>query len=247
MIDRKEFDNLPLYFEGGSRILKSLKDPDYLICKFKPTIFSIKANGPVPLPGIDTIRTKLNDVFSRVLHEHGVQTSTVKTEDDLVLMKKEKVPPIEIVVKSSFVGSPKHIYKTLSEHVGRNGEKLLVGARHQPYVRFDWRNPLPDEDIAMPPGLADHFIDTKIAEKTALSAYGILKELLNKHEFDLIDICFFMNEAGNVICAEVSTDNTQIIYTGHDPKLSSLFAERDKEKMLQKGQIIYDKVTSTKP
>lgn len=243
MIDNREFESLPLFFEGDSRVLKALDDPDYLIGKLKPTIFSIKASGPVPLPGIDGIRTKLNDMFCKALHEHGVKTSTVKTTGDLILMKKEKVPPIEIVVKSAFVGSPKHIYKGLSDHAGRNRERLRVGARHKPYVRFDWRNPLPDEDWCMPPGLADHFIDTRIAEQTALKAYEILRDLLRQHEFDLLDICFFMNEAGDTICAEVSTDNTQIIYTGEDPELTSLFSSREKEKMIQKGQVIYDRLS----
>lgn len=106
ILNNVQFDDLPLFFEGGSRILKKIDNTDYLLCKLKPTIFSIKANGPIPLPGIDEVRTQLNAIFSEVLHNAAIRTSTIATQEELILLSKENVAPIEVVVKGALVGSP---------------------------------------------------------------------------------------------------------------------------------------------
>ena len=68
----------------------------------------------------------------------------------------------------------------------------------------------------------------------------ILKKHLNLYQLDILDICFFMNETGECICGEVSTDNSQIIYKGNDPDLIELFSIRDKESTLKKAQKILE-------
>src|SRR5665213_181085 len=108
------FAQLPLYFEGNSRILKQTEVPDILISKLKATIFSLEANGPIDLPGIDVPRTKLNAIFCEHLHRNGIATSTLFTKDEWILHRKETVPPIEVVVKGALIGSPKHIYKQIN-------------------------------------------------------------------------------------------------------------------------------------
>lgn len=233
-----DFDKLPLFFEGDSRILKSLPDPNKLIGKLKPTVFSIEMNGPVVVPGIDLVRTNLNALLCDLLHENGIKTSTLATENGLIIMEKHIVPPIEVVVKGALVGSPKHIYQGIDKTPTRFNNILL--GMHEPYVRFDWRNPLPLEDMCMPSGLADYFIDTKQAESTALKAFGILRNFLRTRELELIDICFFMNEEGNVICAEVSTDNSRMKYIGKDPELLHLISSKDKGAALERAQAIYN-------
>jgi phosphoribosylaminoimidazole-succinocarboxamide synthase len=232
------FASLPTFFEGNSRILKQSSANDLLLEKLKPTIFSHVANGPILLPGIDIPRRMLSTFFCSLLEAKGLKTATICSKHDLSLIRKEKVAPIEVVVKSAFVGSPKHLYLGLDTKVGRDGTQLHVGARHAPYVRFDWRNPLPTPDCCMPEAFADRFIDTKRAKETALSAFHALKMALVVHDFDLLDICFFMNEAGDTLCGEISTDNSQIVYTGCDPALVALFANREKENMLLKAQTL---------
>jgi phosphoribosylaminoimidazole-succinocarboxamide synthase len=239
----ERFDDLTLFFEGNSRILRETDHPVFLLSKLKPTIFSIKANGPIPLPGIDVIRTKLNAVFCDVLHRAGIRTSTIATEGDFILMSNEKVAPIEVVVKGALVGSPKHLYKGIGDVPTRSGPSLGIGVQHPPYVRFDWRNPLPEQDACMPPALAEYFIDTSQAEITALKSFEALKAFLKPLSLDLLDICFFMNESGDCICAEVSTDNSQIIYTGNDEALAALFSTKDKETMLIKAKKILNIIT----
>lgn len=117
---------------------------------------------------------------------------------------------------------------------------MPLGAQHPPYVRFDWRNQLPEQDVCMPTALAHFFIDTKEAERNAIQAFKILKTYLNFFQLDLLDICFFMNETGDCICGEVSTDNSQIIYKGNDPALVKLFSIKDKESMLEKAQKVLE-------
>lgn len=235
-MDDLTFETLPLFFEGDSRILKLVPDSDQLICKLKPTIFSIEKNGPVTAPGIDLVRTELNALLCNVLHQHGVRTSTLATENGFIWMEKHSVPPIEVVVKGALVGSPKHIYRGIDKTPTRLGNMLK--GKHTPYVRFDWRNPLPLEDTCLPISLADYFIDTAQASATVLKAFEILGDFLQSRELELVDICFFMNADGNVICAEVSTDNSRINYLGNDPVLASLISSKNKDLSVKRAEAI---------
>jgi|GEM_PF-952233 len=232
------YDSLEIFFEGNSRTLKQMPNDDLLLCQLKPTVFSLVKKGPVEVKGIDLVRTELNALFSKELESYGIKTSTLKTEDGLILMRKEKVPPIEVIVKGALVGSPKHLYKGIGNTPTRKGEILVNGKRHKPYVRFDWRNPLPEEDTCMPEELANYFINVKQAKKTALEAYERLRDYCLRHELDLQDICFFMNEAGDTICAEVSTDNVRLKYKGNDDKLANLLNSRDQERATERAQEI---------
>jgi phosphoribosylaminoimidazole-succinocarboxamide synthase len=240
-----QFDSLEMFFEGDSRVLKIVPGyEDVLLCRLVPSVFSFVEGGAVPLPGIDEPRAGLNALFCALLEEGGVKTCARATNGIVSLIDKHDVPPIEIVVKSAFVGSPKHVYKGLSNFPTRSGSRLMPGDRHEPYVRFDWRNSLPDEDMCMPIGLADQFIDTSVASVTAMKAFGILRDCLRAHDFELIDICFFMNTRGDTICAEVSTDNTGIVYTGNDPQVQQLFTRRDKPANLGKANALLSTLSS---
>jgi phosphoribosylaminoimidazole-succinocarboxamide synthase len=220
------FDALPLFFEGNSRIIRLLADGK-LICKLKPTIFSIKEQGYVEVVGIDVIRTLLNAILCDVLHKEGIKTSTVATYDGFIIMDRYEVASVEVVIKSAHVGSAKHRYIGMEGAQTRFKERFF--RRHAPYVRFDWRNPLPYDDECMPVALADYFIDTVQATKTVFRAFEILQSYYRKHALDLLDICFFMNREGTVICAEVSTDNCRLDYIGADADILNVFKHGDKK------------------
>lgn len=227
-----------LYFEGGSRKLWDIGNGE-LKCQLKPTIFSFAKKAHIELAGIDEQRVRINEIFCRVLEENGVKTCLIRTEFPYIIMKKEKVANIEVIVKTALVGTPKHIYKNIENTPTRFGKPLAIGERHKPYVRFDWRNPLPFDDMCMSDTFADDYINAKQAKKTALKAYDVLQKFLLERNFDLIDICFFMNVEGDTICGEVSTDNTQIRYKGKDPRLIELFSSREKKDMILKAKEIY--------
>lgn len=235
----QDFEKLETFFEWDSRILKIIPgESDYLLMKLKPTIFSYKDWGVVELEGIDIVRTELNTYFCKLLDDNDIKTSTIITYHDITLIKKEIVPPIEVIVKSSMIWSPKHIYKNISAFETRFWNHLMVWGSHQPYVRFDFRNPLPHEDMCMPEWLADYFIDTECAKETVLKAFNILQVHLREYGLDLLDICFFMNESWDTITAEISTDNTNIVYTGNDQKLIDIFTDRSKNNAINKWHAI---------
>lgn len=234
----QQFEQLELYFEGDSRILKRTSDPRYLISKLKPTVFSYEIQGTIKLDDVDIYRTKLNAIFAQHLHSKGIHTSTLYTKDGYSLQAAEKVPNIEVVVKSAHIGSPKYLYTHMDQFQTRGKDRVIPGNKHAPYVRFDWRNPRPEKDVCLPEGLANRFIHTENAKETALMAFYSLQELLNRYHFDLLDICFFMNEEGKVICAEISTDNTKIDYTGTDSEVQAVFQRKDKSSAVEKARIL---------
>ena len=63
----EKFDSMAVFFEWGSRILKSIPgSDDFLVMKLKPTIFSIKESWSITLAWIDMRRVVLNDYFSQL-------------------------------------------------------------------------------------------------------------------------------------------------------------------------------------
>ncbi len=129
-----------------------------------------------------------------------------------------RATPIEVVVKRVHTGTPKHRYYGMAGTVVRPNHSQ-AGATiqvDQPYpevvVRFDWRNPLEDEngkrlqDEVLPEVMADWYIDTKTATNTARSAFLALESSLAKASLNLWDICFFISQDGSTIFSEVSPD-----------------------------------------
>ena len=88
--------------------------------------------------------------------------------------------------------------------------------RHEPYVRFDWRNPLPYKDECMPVWLANQFIDVEKAEKLALESFNVLQRFLNKRGIDMLDICFFISADGQSVFGEISPDCMRAKYAQDD-------------------------------
>ena len=218
-LSEKFFYGLPILFEGNSRIIKSVPKKNYLLCQLKSTVFSFIKGSCYHIKGIDFTRASLNSLFCNELHKNGICTSTLETSGRIIKLKLEEVAPIEVIVKSFHIGSPKHLYLNMDKTLTVNNTFLYPNVHHEPYIRFDWRNPLPKEDYCMPEGLANHFIDVEKAKMTAFSAYQILSLYCAKYYLKLKDICFFMNKEGNTICAEISTDNTRIDYFGKNKEL----------------------------
>ena len=64
--------------------------------------------------------------------------------------------------------------------------------------------------------------------------------MLQDCDFVLIDICFFMSRDGEIICGEVSTDNSTIAYRGQEEGLQMLFAQKKKSMALEKAKALYE-------
>ena len=65
--------------------------------------------------------------------------------DEFALVTEERMPPVEVIVKAALVGTPAHIDHGFVGTMDRHGRPFEKGEPHDPYVRFDYRNPLPDE------------------------------------------------------------------------------------------------------
>ena len=128
-------------------------------------------------------------------------------------------PPIEVVVKRMHSGTSKHRYFGMAGYPVRVNHSLYSGmhfgpddAYPQTIVRFDWRNPLHDNngnrlaDEILPEPVADWFIDTKSAYDTALKTYEALSEFLNAKDIVCYDLCLFITEDGKTVFGEISQD-----------------------------------------
>ena len=202
---RAHFDSFPLLVEGESKLVRSIDNKNVMV-RLKPTLFSYSANRAGTVEGTDRLRLRISAHLWRILESGGVPTTILHAGDDFYVSRRVEAPPIEIIVKGAHVGTPKHSYKGLEGFRTRFGDFIAPDQRHAPYVRFDWRNPLPGRDECMPLWLADQFIDTKAAEKLALRAFAVLTDFLATREIELVDICFFITTEGDAIFGEVSPD-----------------------------------------
>jgi len=128
-------------------------------------------------------------------------------------------PPIEVVIKRMHSGTSKHRYFGMAGSPLRKSHPLVAGFRFDaadayppPIVRFDWRNPLHDDngnrlaDEILPEPVADWYIDVSKARDTALRVYDALTEFLNDRDVVCYDLCLFLTEDGETVFGEISQD-----------------------------------------
>lgn len=227
ILDAAVLDDLPLLVEGNSKSLHSLPgDPDRIIGKLKPQIYSLREGGYLEVPeDITKLRADIHRFFADLLHSNGILTSTLAVKDDRILMQKTGMAPIEVVVKRSFKGSAAHEYEKIDSTPRRAGAPFQKGQIHEPYVRFDWRVAPPGFDKVMPDELANQFVNTENARATAFQAFALIESALREVGIQPFGACFFMNESGNIICSEVSPDCFRSSYEGDDSTLKAVFAD----------------------
>ncbi len=237
-----DYETLSIIHDGDSRQIRQIPNTKYAIMRFNPVIYSFVAHGPIAAPNTAEYRVAINQFISDYLRENGVESSTLLSQGQYALVTVENATThIEVVIKEAFAGSPKHVYTNLPQETTRFGTTIPVNGKHKPYVRFDWRLPHPADDTIMPTGLANYFIDTKTAEKTALKTFQLVKKRLNQSDLDIIDMCLFMNKSGNTILAEISPDNMgSLRYIGSNTTYAAIFANRDKSNTINKWQLATD-------
>jgi phosphoribosylaminoimidazole-succinocarboxamide synthase len=216
------YADLPLFCVGNSKELRRTAVPGILIGRFLPTLYSYTSNRAGIVSGTDTLRMAISRIFLRHLHSISINTCYLACSTDYALVLEEVVPPIEVIVKRALVGTPAHIYHGLFERRDRFDRQFVRGEQHPIYVRFDYRNPLISEtgdrlrDEMLPLPIADRLIDTEAATKLALRIIAGIDKLLNAVGLQVIDICLFFDDTGNVLCGEISPDNMRIKPLSHD-------------------------------
>ncbi len=210
------YEKLPLFCAGNSKELRQTPVPRILIGRFLPTLYSYTHNRAGIVPGTDTLRLKISRIFWRELHRIGISTCYLACSTDFVLVSEELVAAVEVIVKRALVGTPAHIYQGLFERRDRFGRQFVKGEEHPAYVRFDYRNPLTSadgnrhRDEMLPGPLADRLIDTGTAADLALKVTAATDKILNAVGLQVLDICLFFDQAGTVLCGEISPDNMRI-------------------------------------
>jgi phosphoribosylaminoimidazole-succinocarboxamide synthase len=227
------FDDLPLLIEGESKIVKTINN-DLVIIKLKPTLFSYSANRADVVEGSDDLRLKISQILWRELMKAGVDVGILWVGPDFYVANKVAPCPIEVIVKGAHVGTPKHSYRNMERYRTRNGDLILPEMRHTPYVRFDWRNPLPHKDECLPSWLADKFIDTKMAEIIALKSFDVLQGFLTKRGIEILDICFFITTEGSTVFGEISPDCMRAKFSGDDLDKDLWRKGKDRDTILER-------------
>jgi acetamidase/formamidase len=236
----ERYEALPVYHVGDSREIRGVPEhEELLVARLLPNVYSWSAGGVLEVPGSADVRARINARLCEVLHRAGIPTSTLATSNEYVLMRRQPVAShIEVVVKTSFRGSPKHRYRDFATAAQRRGGAVSAGAPHRPYVRFDWRNPKGKEDEVLPEALADQFIDVVAARDTVLRAHKALNAFLRQRELEVVDGCFFLSDDGRVVCGEVSVDNLTLQYLGVHAALRELLGGRTKSQVLERWAAI---------
>lgn len=230
---RAQFDDLPLFIEGESKIVKSIDD-NLVIIKLKPTLFSYSANRAAVVEGSEELRLKISRVLWRELMKAGVDVGVQWVGTDFYVAGKVDPCPIEVIVKAAHVGTPKHSYRNMDQYRTRDGDIILPEMRHTPYVRFDWRNPLPHKDECLPLWLADKFIDTKMAEGVALKSFDALQSFLSRRGIEILDICFFITAKGKTVFGEISPDCMRAKFSGDDLDKDLWRKGKDRDTILER-------------
>lgn len=217
------FETLALLKEGESKELRdagrSLDGKRLCLIRFKPTIYSFTANRCGVVPGSELLRLRATRVLVEVLKIAGVRHAYRVVGERFVLSEYVDDPNVEVIVKQYHSGTSKHRYFGMAGRQVRAGSNFEgmsfedMGPYPHPIVRFDWRNPFEHPmtharlaDEVMPEDIADWWIDTKIARKTALRTFDVLGEFLGRRDVLLYDLCLFVSRDGSTVFGEISQD-----------------------------------------
>ncbi|MEJ7729021.1 MAG: phosphoribosylaminoimidazolesuccinocarboxamide synthase [Polyangiaceae bacterium] len=214
------FSELPLHHRGESAELRSTAAPGILVQRLIPSLNSISRNRKGSIEGTDRLRLDISRVFWAALHRRQLATCHLAWHEDHLLVTEERIPPIEVIVKAALIGTPTRIYHGLLQRTDRHGRDFELNERHEPYVRFDYRNPLRSatgeglRDECMPLALADRLIDTQQAARSALGVFEVVHSMLARLQLDVWDACFLFDETGRTLSYELSPDNMRIKLNG---------------------------------
>lgn len=212
----RRFEELPLVHRGESAELRRTSAPGILIQRMIPSLSSASQRRKGQLEGTVEARLATSCVLWRRLHRRGLATCHLTCDGAHLLITEERVPPVEVIVKAALIGTPARRYRDLFARTDRYGQPFVRNAPHAPYVRFDYRNPARDaagepvHDECLPLGLAERFLDTAAAERTALQSFALIDEALRAVQLTVLDACFVFDETGRVLCYELSPDNMRI-------------------------------------
>jgi phosphoribosylaminoimidazole-succinocarboxamide synthase len=219
----EQFEKLELLKEGESKELRragvGLDGRPLCLIRFKPTIYSFTSNRCGVVPGSELLRLRATKRLVGVLKDAGIRHAYRAVGERFVLAEWVDDPNVEVIVKQYHSGTSKHRYFGMAGKRVRPGSNFEdtwfedMGAYPHPIVRFDWRNPFQHPvtevrlaDEVMPEDIADWWINTKVARRTALRVFDVLTEFLGARDVLLYDLCLFISTDGETVFGEISQD-----------------------------------------
>lgn len=144
----QEFEKLDLVVEGESKEVRSYNNR-FDIIRYKPSVYSHKAQKGGFVEGSDEERLKTTRNLLYVMATHGIKHTYAYIGNRFILAERVRSPdppPVEVCVKQFHIGTHKHIYYDMFKYNSRlTGQKLCDEEGqylfNDPIVRFDWRNP----------------------------------------------------------------------------------------------------------
>lgn len=212
----------------------------WALVELKPTLYSFTSNRYGVVEGTDQSRLKFWDFFgsrlNQIVSDHlfgsnfeplvtdcsvfdksypflsnFLGTVTLTGKNYVIIRFLPELPPLEIVWKNYLLGTMKHNLKLVDTYPAKDGQNLNYEQKlPHDLIRFDWRNPLPNKDECIPDDFAEFYINTTTAKKVALMASRLLNKILHSRDYELVDLCYFMNSEGNLICSEITPDGMRI-------------------------------------
>jgi phosphoribosylaminoimidazole-succinocarboxamide synthase len=214
----EEFNKLPLVIDTNSKIVKKYNNK-YHIIQLKPTVYSFIKKGINIIEGTDIERLILTKNIIELISRYEIPHSYYYVGNNLIITKSLyndiDIPPIETIVKRYYIGSDKHNYYNLNKCYNRFGKPMTNNnyEYNKLLVRFDYRNPNINPDTNLPLGdlplcddLADEFLNSEIAKKTAKKCFNVLDEHFSKMNLYFEDVCFMLDVNGDTMYGEVSQD-----------------------------------------
>lgn len=248
-----EFNDLPLIIEGESKIVRDC-GAGRCIIKFKPTLYSYTHNRAGVVPGTDILRLKITSILNHVLerdaqHFNWRFDSLLRTiGDNYVISEKCDPPPIEVIVKHKHVGTPKHRYYGMHDHLMRDGRRLDLSYPYR-VIRFDWRNPLRHPttnermaDEVLCDDMADWFIDTRAAKALAGNIDEALSRFLFQRGIDLVDMCLMITQDGRSVFGEISPDAMRLVSHGNSLDKDTWRNGKSPEEVLDAWSILLERI-----
>lgn len=192
-----------LLYEGKAKRLYGTDDPRVLYLLYKNSLTAFNAKKKADMEGKGELNNLISSWIFQYLAEKGVESHFIKRLDQVSqLVRKVAIVPLEVVVRNVTAGS---ICKRLGLKEGM--------ALPRPLVEFYYKDdalddPLVTEDHALLFGWAGE-ADIQTMKDTAVRVDGILKDLFNSLNIDLIDfkLEFGKDRDGHIILAdEISPD-----------------------------------------
>ncbi|MDD6056058.1 MAG: phosphoribosylaminoimidazolesuccinocarboxamide synthase [Helicobacter sp.] len=194
-----------LLYEGKGKKLYKTSDENLLLSFFKDDLTAFNAEKKGSESGKGALNCKISTEIFKLLEKHGIKTHFVEmSADNLMLCKKVKIIPIEVVVRNVATGS-------LSKRLGLEEGKNLPFTLVEFYYKDDsLGDPLINDEHALILGCVDAVESLDILRKIGRDVNNVLREFFDKKNLILVDfkLEFGVDCDGNIIVADEITPDS---------------------------------------